>query len=189
MLPTHPPKGARHDDPQESQAAPRLPLRLCSRPPGGRIFQSPVRRLPNHPNHRGHYPALFGRDGFLRHPGPGHGRRDQETLLARYQEEGRSDLALRGYLAQRLAIFNGLPLTYASCQENTRRYASPTSYSGTYDLFFQVNGPLPASFQARIPDYTVQAIQATGTMTVTIQISKEDTPWSYFLFSVEDIAF
>ena len=114
---------------------------------------------------------------------------DQETLLACYQEEGRSDLALRGYLAQRLSIFNGLPLTYASCQENTRRYASPTSYSGTYDLFFQVNGPLPASFQARIPGYTVQAIQATGTMTVTIQISREeDTPWSYSLFSVEDIA-
>lgn len=113
---------------------------------------------------------------------------DQSTLKRHYQEMSRSDPELWGYVAQRLSVFDGLPLLYTGCQEVTCRGATPTAYSGTYDLFFQVQDALPQAFLARLPDYASQEIQATGRLTVTIYLAKEEgIPWAYSLSAVQDI--
>lgn len=71
--------------------------------------------------------------------------------------------------------------------EGAVREASPTSYSAAYDLVFQADGPLPPAAQSWLPDYALEAVQATGTLTVTIQITKtEEAPWAYTLVSAAD---
>lgn len=114
---------------------------------------------------------------------------DQETLFAHYQGAEGMEPELQRALRQRLAFFDGLPLSYGICQEGAVREASPTSYSAAYDLVFQADGPLPAAAQSWLPDYALEAVQATGTLTVTIQITKtEEAPWAYTLVSAGDIA-
>ena len=90
---------------------------------------------------------------------------------------------------QKLSVFTNLSLSYKGCEQGPQRSPPEKGWlCGHYNLFFQVNHLLPAGLKNALPEYTIDEINTTKQLVVTVQISKStNSLWTYELLFIQGV--